>query len=71
MVGGLVYLHGKGFIHRDLKLENVLLSDDGKRVVIADFGLSSNWHLGRKMKTFCGSVEVISELELSHMSRKL
>ena len=43
IVYGLVYIHSKGIIHRDLKLENILLTDGARRVVLADFGLSSNW----------------------------
>ena len=36
---GLAYIHGEGIVHRDVKLENVLVGPDG-RAVISDFGIS-------------------------------
>lgn len=40
MAAGLDALHQSGVVHRDFKPGNVMLRDDGKRVVINDFGLA-------------------------------
>ena len=47
---GLAFIHGKGVIHRDLKLQNVLIGPDG-HAVITDFGISKimNKDLGEKL----------------------
>ena len=39
---GLRYLHAKGIVHRDIKLENIMLSNRNEEgiVRIADFGFS-------------------------------
>jgi serine/threonine protein kinase len=36
---GMAYVHGLGFIHRDLKSDNLLISGD-KSIKIADFGVA-------------------------------
>ena len=36
---GLSYIHEKGILHRDLKLQNVMIGPDG-HVVLSDFGLA-------------------------------
>ncbi|CAK7337689.1 unnamed protein product [Dovyalis caffra] len=37
---GLRHIHTKGFVHCDLKLDNILLFENGHEVKIADFGLA-------------------------------
>ena len=39
LLRGMVNLHENGVAHRDIKLENLLLSSDMKTVKIADFGV--------------------------------
>eukprot|EP01052_Picozoa_sp_SAG31_P021307 SAG31_NODE_1641_length_7664_cov_3.789954_4_plen_253_part_00 len=41
---GVRWVHSLGVCHRDLKLENILLSSDGRTVKIADFGMSKDFH---------------------------
>ncbi|KAK9459898.1 kinase-like domain-containing protein [Lipomyces oligophaga] len=40
LVSGVNYLHSKGIVHRDLKLENLLL-DKHKNIIITDFGFAN------------------------------
>jgi serine/threonine protein kinase len=39
LADGLVYAHGRGIVHRDLKLENVLINSDGQPKIV-DFGIA-------------------------------
>lgn len=41
MVRGMLYCHQNNLIHRDLKLENLLLlNDQQKKIKIIDFGIA-------------------------------
>ena len=42
LVSGVGYLHRNGIIHRDLKLENLLL-DSKKNIIITDFGFANTF----------------------------
>ena len=60
ILSGIGHLHDKKIIHRDIKLENILLDKNHTKAVIADFGLSNFWEPDTKLQTRCGSAEVCS-----------
>lgn len=56
LISAIDYMHAKGLVHRDLKLENLLL-DQHKNILVSDFGFvnSFNNNPNDLMKTSCGS----------------
>ncbi|EXJ81420.1 CAMK/CAMKL/MARK protein kinase [Capronia epimyces CBS 606.96] len=56
LVGAVAYIHSKSCVHRDLKLENVLL-DKNENVKLCDFGFTREYEgKANYLQTFCGTV---------------
>jgi len=57
MIGALLALHSKGIIHRDIKLENIMLNFKGDEIIpkLTDFGLSRILQVGEVATEKVGS----------------
>lgn len=60
----LGFLHDLGIMHRDMKMENVLLSDRG-HLRLSDFGLSRRLKRGARAFTICGTIQYMAPEVLS------
>ena len=54
IIQGIKYIHSKGIVHRDIKLENILL-DLNNIVKICDFGVGKLTQKGQKLMDQCGT----------------
>lgn len=58
IVSAVAYMHGNGLVHRDLKLENILINEKqggANDIKIIDFGFATNCQAGHKLSLFCGT----------------
>ena len=52
-------MHSRNVIHRDIKLENLLLERKTKTIKIIDFGFSVICTDDKKLNSFCGTPRYI------------
>ena len=59
LIEGIQYCHSKSILHRDIKLDNILLSSNGE-IKICDFGVSKLVKGDEKMTEQCGTPAYIA-----------
>ncbi|KAE9555456.1 hypothetical protein FO519_001311 [Halicephalobus sp. NKZ332] len=59
LVAALNLIHREGVLYRDLKLENILLDQDG-HIKLTDFGLSKELKEQRIANSYCGTIEYMA-----------
>uniref|UniRef100_A0AAQ4QCT0 Ribosomal protein S6 kinase related a n=2 Tax=Gasterosteus aculeatus aculeatus TaxID=481459 RepID=A0AAQ4QCT0_GASAC len=55
----LGFLHDLGIVHRDIKMENILLNDQG-HLRLSDFGLARRLKRGGRAFTICGTIQYMA-----------
>lgn len=66
VAAGLAYMHHERFAHRDIKLDNIMLSPTAE-VKIIDFGFSLKYKENQKFSTLCGTPSYMAPEVLSRI----
>jgi serine/threonine protein kinase len=60
LISAIEYCHGHFIVHRDLKLENILLDRSHRTIKLIDFGLSEQVRPGELLYSCCGSLDYVA-----------
>lgn len=56
LLRALAYLHARGVIHRDIKMENLIFAQPGGRIKLIDFGLAGQLGGKTTLRQSCGTI---------------
>eukprot|EP00211_Chloroparvula_japonica_P003563 CAMPEP_0119124402 /NCGR_PEP_ID=MMETSP1310-20130426/4040_1 /TAXON_ID=464262 /ORGANISM="Genus nov. species nov., Strain RCC2339" /LENGTH=777 /DNA_ID=CAMNT_0007114351 /DNA_START=86 /DNA_END=2416 /DNA_ORIENTATION=+ len=60
VLSALNFAHAEGWVHRDIKLDNILLlSQDSSKVVLCDWGFATRWDPRRSQTRNCGTTHTL------------
>jgi serine/threonine protein kinase len=57
LASAVSHMHSRNVVHRDIKLENIMVNATTKKVKLGDFGLSNTCSRETMLMTLCGSPE--------------
>jgi len=70
MAASVALLHSHGFMHRDIKSYNMLVSDDGQNIVLSDFGTCVHLYADKQHAVPCGEATTLWWRSPEHLAQE-